>query len=69
MSLNNKTILINGGIGSFEDAFVSHLLKKYQQKNNYFLKRGIKKKYNENKFIEKSIRLDYGFDYSSRKHK
>ena len=32
MTLNNKTILITGGTGSFGNAFVSHLLKNYQLK-------------------------------------
>ena len=36
--LNNKTILITGGTGSFGKNFTEFLLKKYKKskKNNYF---------------------------------
>ena len=29
--LNNKSILITGGTGSFGKAFISHILKKYKK--------------------------------------
>ena len=51
--LNNKSILITGGTGSFGKSFVTHLLKKYKLKKIIIFSRDELKQFElQNKFKE-----------------
>ena len=59
--LNNKSILITGGTGSFGNAFCSNIIKKYKNiKKIVIFSRDEFKQYNMQKFPQKSFRFYLG---------
>ena len=59
--LNNKSILITGGTGSFGKSFVTHLLKKYKLKKIIIFSRDELKQFElQNKFKENNLRFFIG---------
>ena len=59
--LNNKSILITGGTGSFGKSFVTHLLKKYKIKKIIIFSRDELKQFElQNKFKENNLRFFIG---------
>ncbi len=59
--LNNKTILITGGTGSFGQACTEFLLKKYKAKKIIIFSRDENKQFHmENKFPDKNLRFFIG---------
>ena len=59
--LNNKSILITGGTGSFGKSFVTHLLKKYKLKKIIIFSRDELKQFElQNKLKENNLRFFIG---------